>query len=373
MITIDTEKKEEVKKVTFTREVDLGKIGTLRITQNLQKLIDYLHYKVGATEWSGILFYKLVKGDIKDLKNLEFVADFVYPMNIGSSVYTEFDYNSEVIEAYDVYPEGIEMDTALIHSHHSMSTFFSGTDSEEIKDNASHYNYYVSLIVNFAHEYCAKIAFPSKTEVVSKFSVRDNFGKFFTRNSKKEENTILIGNLDIVIENEVEKPEWVEKRIEVLEEKKKKANKVKLSFTSDNQFPQYGRNSRIFNDDFDYPDVQSTFKKDWKHQPEVKGIDYRNKSSNFLSALVNLDPKNINSDLANVLTDLNKMADDEIELYEDSLDSNIKIIHQHIYKDDLNLKKHCLEALLELSSLEVIFGDTEIYNIITNILGQYAL
>lgn len=116
MITINNEVKEEVKpKIVFTNELNIGDVGILKITPRLQKLIDYLHYKVGSTEWSGILFYKLTKGSIKNLKNLEFTADFVYPMNIGSSVYTEFDYNSDVIDAYDVYPEGEEMSTALVH------------------------------------------------------------------------------------------------------------------------------------------------------------------------------------------------------------------------------------------------------------------
>lgn len=111
-------------KITFSREESLGIIGTLKITKNLQQIIDRLHYKIGATEWSGILFYKLISGDIKDLKNLVFEADFLYPMNIGSSAYTEFDYNSEVINAYDVFESGIEQSTGLVHSHHNMSKLF---------------------------------------------------------------------------------------------------------------------------------------------------------------------------------------------------------------------------------------------------------
>ena len=97
------------------KEETIGNIGTLKISKNLQKIIDYLHYKVGATEWSGILFYKLTKGNIDKLKDLEFTADFLYPMNIGSSTYTEFDYNSDIINAYDVYSNGIEESTGLVH------------------------------------------------------------------------------------------------------------------------------------------------------------------------------------------------------------------------------------------------------------------
>jgi hypothetical protein len=40
-----------------------------------------------------------------------------------------------------------------------MAVFFSGTDNEELTDNAPNYNYYLSLIVNNKNEYCARIAF----------------------------------------------------------------------------------------------------------------------------------------------------------------------------------------------------------------------
>ena len=379
MITIDNTTKEEVKpKVVFTNEVSLGKIGTLKITQNLQKLIDYLHFKVGATEWSGILFYKLTKGNIKDLKNLEFTADFVYPMNIGSHTYTEFEYTGDVVDSYDIYGEGIEMSTGLIHSHNNFAAFFSGTDSQELKDNASSYNYYVSLIVNFSHTYCAKVAFPSKTEVVSKFSVRDELGKFFNRSSKKEENTILIGDLDIIIENEVEKPEWIEERIKVLEDKKRIASVVTTGFNNQDVFtekyPQYNRTSRVY-DDFDFPNTVSNFKKDWKSQSEVKGIDYRNKSSQFLSALINLDPNITNSNIADVITDLNKLTESELEIFEEAMDINLEIIHTHIYGtgSDKELKHHCTEAKLELYKLEALFGDTPVFNIIFETICAYEL
>jgi hypothetical protein len=378
MITINNEVKEEVKpKIVFTNEVNLGQIGTLKITQNLQKLIDYLHFKIGSTEWSGILFYKLTGGNIKDLKNLEFTADFVYPMNIGSSAYTEFDYNEDVINAYDTYPEGMEMSTALIHSHHSMQAFFSGTDSTELKDNASHYNYYLSLIVNFSHVYCAKVAFPSKTEVVSKFSIRDSFGKFFNRSSKKEENSILIGDLRVVIENNVETPEWIEERIKVLEEKKK--NSVVTTYSNftvnesiNKEYPQYGRNSRIYND-FDTPtrNLYEKYSKKKDYTNSNKGVDYRNKSSQFLSALINLNPDKTKEDLSDVLTQLNKLSEDEMGVYEVSLDTNIEIIHASIYESEKDIKKHCLEAKLELYSLEPIFGETEVFNLIYETLTAY--
>jgi hypothetical protein len=105
------------------KEVNIGNIGELIITKDLQKIIDYLHFKVKNTEWSGVLFYKLIEGDIKDLKNLKFKADFMYPMNIGNAAFTSFEYTGDLMNAYDVYEDGMESTMGLIHTHHSMSKF----------------------------------------------------------------------------------------------------------------------------------------------------------------------------------------------------------------------------------------------------------
>lgn len=95
--------------------IDIGKVGKLVITPRLKNIIDALHSEVGSTEWSGILFYKKTQGNIQDLKDLEFVADFIYPMNIGSSTYTEFEYTGEINKAYDLYEPGLESSTGLSH------------------------------------------------------------------------------------------------------------------------------------------------------------------------------------------------------------------------------------------------------------------
>lgn len=276
------------------------------------------------------------------------------------------------INKYKKYQSNIGMITKL--SHHSMTAFFSGTDQTELKDNASHYNYYLSLIVNFAHVYCAKVAFPSKTEVTSKFSLRNELGKFFTREAKKEENTILIGDLKIVIENEVEKPKWVEDRIIALEEKKK--NEIVTTYSNfsvndhiNKEYPQYSRKG-IY-DDFEGPNLYEKYSHKKSYTNSNKGVDYRNKSSQFLSALIKLDSSKTNEDLSNVLTSLNKLTEDEMDQFETALDLNLEIIHIEIYGSEKELKKHCIEAKLELYSLEPIFGDTAVFNLISDTISSY--
>lgn len=81
-------------------------------------------------------------------------------MNIGTASYTSFDYSEDILDVYDEYPELEEYNTGLIHTHHTMDAYFSNTDMEELEDNASLYNFYLSLIVNDKNKFVAKLAIP---------------------------------------------------------------------------------------------------------------------------------------------------------------------------------------------------------------------
>ena len=96
--------------------------GKLYISQFLQDQIDILHNEVGATEWSGVLFYSVQEGDI-NLKDYTILAEAVYPMDIGTSSYTEFDYTGKLFNAFDLIP-GLEerylnreVFAGLLHTH----------------------------------------------------------------------------------------------------------------------------------------------------------------------------------------------------------------------------------------------------------------
>lgn len=78
-------------------------------------------------------------------------------MDIGSSGYTEFDMSPEVIGYMTEHPELLDMQMALIHSHNTMSTFFSGTDISTLKEEGRDRNHFLSLIVNNAGTYTAAI------------------------------------------------------------------------------------------------------------------------------------------------------------------------------------------------------------------------
>ena len=355
-------------KQLISKEENIGNIGTLRITKNLQEIIDRLHYKIGAVEWSGILFYKVTKGDIKNLKNLEFTADFLYPMNIGSHTYTEFDYNGEITNAYDLYEAGLESSTGLVHSHNNFNTFFSGTDQQELKDNASNYNYYISLIVNFAHEYCAKIAFPSKTTVTSEYWIKDDNGKLFKTKSIKEEVTILIGDLNIIIEGNSITSDWLDNRIEGLKTKKKEVVELAVSPLNE-MYANKAYNDRTKDFNSYLKATQREF--DWGTIPSKA----RTQTQEFLSTIIYQDIECKHRDIEEGLKKISYLKGNRLDVFEQILDINIEVWYDEIFGYDVNenlTNRHFLETLLDLSEYELKYGETESYKIIISQLEIYA-
>lgn len=126
--------------------------------------IKYLCSRISKVEWSGILFYT-VKGDIEK-ENLDMVAEFIYPMSKDSSAYTSFNYDENVMKFMMGNPETMGMRQGLIHSHNSMGSFFSQTDMSELCDNAKNHQFYLSLIVNNAMDFVARVGILVEKEVV---------------------------------------------------------------------------------------------------------------------------------------------------------------------------------------------------------------
>jgi hypothetical protein len=91
--------------------------GKLRLSKNLLKQIDYLHKQVGNVEWSGILLYKIEAGDIGDPTTLDIIADKLVLMDVGTSGYTEYEYNADDPEMLDTVSTAVEAGYRLGHIH----------------------------------------------------------------------------------------------------------------------------------------------------------------------------------------------------------------------------------------------------------------
>lgn len=209
--------------------------GTVFIPQDVQKQIDYLHNNYHGQEWSGILVYITDKADFEILDNFSFKVLGIYPMNLGSGAFTEFDYENAMAEIYSLYAaqlaEELEIDeieaierikTGLVHSHHTGQAYFSGTDMDELRQNAPKHNYYLSLVVNTREKYAAKVAVPATTAVEKEYKIRDDSGNpVHLKSVSSSEITIFDKDLKIEIDQDYDVPAWFAERFEDLEEKKR--------------------------------------------------------------------------------------------------------------------------------------------------------
>lgn len=125
-------------------------------------------------EWSGILFYN-IQGSIQDVENMVVTPIDILLRDIGNATFTAYEFDEEVmefIEKNDLYMAH----HGHVHSHNTMSVFFSGTDTEELQDNCQTHNVYLSLIVNNFMDMSAKLAFLGKP-TPSLFSCMDENGQ----------------------------------------------------------------------------------------------------------------------------------------------------------------------------------------------------
>lgn len=195
--------------------------GKLILTMEMQKQIDWLHDEAPKNkEWCGILFYRHMEGDISDPASLVLQAEGLYLMDLGSEAYTDADIDIDsVIEMDDLFSR--ELKKGLIHTHHNMTTFFSGTDMDELHINTPFHNYYLSLIVNYSGEYTARVAYiATKTTTIDYKNVKDEAQ---SATSSKE----ILAQIEMDIEWEVPEvalPDYFPERFEKL--KQEKAAKV---------------------------------------------------------------------------------------------------------------------------------------------------
>lgn len=135
------------------------------IPKNVEEKIRHLCSVVHEVEWSGVLFYKK-EGSFEN-NDLKITCVDIFPMDIGSSGFTDFDDTPDIAayrcEHLELLEEGIY--EGLTHSHNRMKAFFSGTDTNTLLEEGTDRNHFVSLIVNNEGSYVAAVTRRIKQEV----------------------------------------------------------------------------------------------------------------------------------------------------------------------------------------------------------------
>lgn len=144
-------------------------IFKLIIPEEVERKIRFICQQIWKDEWSGTLFYK-PEGNFEDGTFAIRCVD-IYVMDIGTQAYTEFDMSPDVISYMTENPELLDCQMGLIHSHNQMSTFFSGTDTNTLREEGMDRNHFVSLIVNNEGTYTAAVTRRVKSTKI----ITDNF------------------------------------------------------------------------------------------------------------------------------------------------------------------------------------------------------
>lgn len=236
--------------VMHLKLVELPKKVPVLISRDLQAQIRYLCENVWDKEWSGILFYS-TENELGD-ENFRITAEGLFLMDIGTSGYTEYDTDDpKYIEFLMKNPTFRRLKKGHIHSHNTMSVFFSGTDTSEIRDNSAFHNFYLSLIVNNKNEMCAKIAFRAESTLkkITTIVFKGTEGSEVTKQFEAEEKEQII----YVYECLILKPEVVEgpfsdrfREIETIkaEQERKKKEAFNASNTKTGAYGGFNVNER---------------------------------------------------------------------------------------------------------------------------------
>lgn len=227
--------------VKTQRLVKSQSIFKMVIPSDVERKIRYLCQKIPNVEWSGTLFYTY-DGSIEG-GDLVITCRDIFVMDIGSSVYTEFDMSPDVISYMCDRPELLDMQSGLIHSHNIMSTFFSGTDTNTLAEEGKDRNHFVSLIVNNEGTYTAAITRHMKSvrNIQESYSYR-SFGDIETSGSTESKDKMeYIEYFMLEITKEGESVSFRELEDRLSEIRKRKAslpltNTLKTRLPDDNKY-----------------------------------------------------------------------------------------------------------------------------------------
>lgn len=327
------------------------------IPPDVEAKIRHICSVVHEVEWSGVLFYSH-RGSM-DEGNFEVTCEDLYVMDIGSGAYTEYKENASILD-YRIQNNLLteEIQEGLIHSHNNMSTFFSGTDSDTLIEEGTHSNHFVSLIVNNAGNYTARVTRKITRDLKAKAHIVYEADEYYNsygdtkvilsdkkqweedREETKTVQEIEYFNLTIVKDN-VDNPfQDIDERLREIkvakEAEKKKSSYTKKSYPYLNTYnkskypkePDAWRQQQLPMDDIysgfydDYYDYK--YSRQYKDNPFLEDIDKEEvplcmsecASEDFIADLaaqlitgdITADPKK---------TDFKNFVDNMDELYED--------------------------------------------------------
>ena len=294
-------------------------------------------------EWSGTLFYKVVSGTYDN--NLVLEAQDFYLRDVGSATSTEFDDDADAFN-YQI-ENGLEDSIqALIHSHNAMAAFFSGTDDNTLKSMGKQMPHFLSLIVNNAGKYCAKIT--------RRRELQTCYTSFYGKEETCNDTVYIVEdkNVEVVFEsayNEINN--YIKDRISTLTAPSKPTTNVNPSKTK--SYPT------LWNEN-DFDDVYyNHYPKNTVQAPKVAVQTLSNPK------------KNINNQ--NAVTSKAPKEQKYREYLSKKIISLLYGSFLFVISDKIDIKKWCkdkMEKAFENNFIDEASANEVLYNCLNNIVGQ---
>lgn len=130
---------------------------SLLLTKQMIDKVNYLHQAFPSTEWSGPAWYSTSQSKKSNIPDKWKLVHFV-PIDLGTGTSTEFDGKDQtkiIQEEMKKRPQLSKCCVGLIHSHHNMGAYHSGTDNETLEELAPANGFFGSLVVSHAKEHYA--------------------------------------------------------------------------------------------------------------------------------------------------------------------------------------------------------------------------
>lgn len=168
--------------------------------------VNYLLSRFATTEWSGPAWYQVLKTKDNGFPELVSLVYFK-PIHLGHGTETELDGNKMgklLPRVYKKFPDLKDCYLGLIHSHHNMGAFLSGTDKDTAREQATSDGFFFSTVVA-----------SNKDPYDCCFTYLDRFGY----------SNLIEGEVDVQMPEMTVPKEWKYEATQI-EKAKKKENKV---------------------------------------------------------------------------------------------------------------------------------------------------
>ena len=349
-------KKEEPKIPIKLVENNTIKSPKLIIPKEIHQKINLLCNLFTNIEWSGVLFYDYT-GEFN--KDMVLTIRDIMPKDLGDAASTSYDVDAN-IPSFMLKHGLTRCRMGHIHSHHSMTTFFSSTDTNTLEIEGAESIHFLSLIVNNDNEYSAKITIKTEiTDNVHTVILRNenskSFGNVvFESNKKKEidkiEKSIIVEycSVEIVFEDPTILQELKQVATVLKAEKNRRFNSPRSNYIPTNNFPDF-----TIQDNIKYGDVKN----------------------NSFDNVIHIAPKNNISDkIENPACDFYTMLLEKADIFEYILANRGEVKKYYDFFDKVTaIVDEFTDRLLKLNLLKVIPSKEPIEPILKEIEEQWSV